>query len=62
MQCDSEVESEDDGWPGTENHWCNLLDLSYHYFVGPLLLGFMKELDLPPYPRLQSQCKNDVLR
>ena len=24
-QCDSELESEDDGWLGTENHWCPLL-------------------------------------
>ena len=28
--CDSEVESEDDEWPGTENQWCPLLDLFYH--------------------------------
>ena len=33
-QYDSGLESEDDGWPGTENHWCPLLDLSYHYFIG----------------------------
>ena len=43
-QCDSELE--DDGWPGAENHWCPLLDLSYHYFIGRSLLGFMEEMDL----------------
>ena len=45
-QCDSELEREDDGWLGTENHWCPLLDLSYHYFIGRSLLGFMEEMDL----------------
>ena len=45
-QCDSEAESQDDGWPGTENHWCPLLDLSYHYFIGPRLLRLMEEMDL----------------
>ena len=44
-KCDSEVESEDDGWLDTEKHWSPLLDLSYHYFVGPLLLGFIEEMD-----------------
>ena len=41
-QCDSEVEGEDDGWHGTENQWCLLLDFLYHYFIGPRLLRFMK--------------------
>ena len=42
----SGLESEDDGWPGTENHWCPLLDLPYHYFIGQKLLGIMEEMDL----------------
>ena len=46
VQCDSEAESEDDGCRGTEDHWSPLLDLSYHYFIGSLLLGPMKEMDL----------------
>ena len=40
------MESEDDGWPGQENHWCPLLDLSYHHFIGRSLLGVMEEMDL----------------
>ena len=48
-QCDSELESEDDGWPGTENHWCPLLDLSDHYFIGRSLCN------VPPFPTLQRQ-------
>ena len=42
-QCDSEVESENDGWLGMENHWCPLLDLSYHFVVGPLVGIFGKD-------------------
>ena len=45
-QCDSELEGEDDGWLGTENHWCPLWDLSYHAFIGRSRLGFMEEMDL----------------
>ena len=44
-RCDSQLESEDDGWPGTENHWCPLLELSYHDVIGPLLTGFMGRTD-----------------
>ena len=43
-QYDSELESEDDEWTGTENHWCPLLDLSYHYAIEPVLLGLMGRL------------------
>ena len=45
-QCDFEVEGEDDGWLGTENHRCPLLDFSYHYFVGRRPLRFMDEMDV----------------
>ena len=45
-QYDSELEKEDDGWPGTENHWSPLLDLHYHYSIDRSLLGFMEEMDL----------------
>ena len=44
-QGDSEVKDEDDKLLGAENQWCPLLDLSYHYFVGPRLLGFMNKVD-----------------
>ena len=43
---DSERENEDDGWPGTGNHWCPLSNLTYHYFIGPSPLGFMEQMDL----------------
>ena len=45
-QCGSEVEGEEDGWLSTENRWCPLLDLSYHYFIGRSLLEYMEEMDL----------------
>ena len=41
-QCDSELESEDDGWLGTENHWCPLLhfDISLlHWSITPRIHG-----------------------
>ena len=44
-QCDPEADSEDEELPGIENQWCLSLDLSYHYFVGPQLLGFMAKTD-----------------
>ena len=43
--CDPEVDCQDDRWPAAENQWCPLLDLSYHYFVGPQQLGFMEKID-----------------
>ena len=44
-QYDSDFESEDDEWLGTENQWCSLLNSSYHYSIGSVLLGCMEELD-----------------
>ena len=44
-QYDSEFQSEHDEWPGTENQWCFQLDLSYHYAIGLVLLGFMVRWD-----------------
>ena len=29
----------EDGWLSTENHWCPLLDLSYHYFNWSITAG-----------------------
>ena len=55
-RCDSELESEDDEWPGTENHRCHLLDLSYHYFVGRLLLFFFKKKGFSEYISNLSVC------
>ena len=48
-QYDFELESEDDGWPGIENHWCPLLDLSYHYFIGRSQVGIMEDVDLTSF-------------
>ena len=36
-----EADSEDEELPGMENQLCPWHDPSYHYFVGPHLLGFM---------------------
>ena len=49
-QCDSEVKGEGDEWLGTENQWCPLLDLSYHYFFGPRLLGIIEKMDAASIP------------
>ena len=58
-ECDSELESEDDGWSGTENHRCPLLDFPHHYFFGRLQLGFTKELDLA---RKSATCQFAIFR
>ena len=55
-QCDSEHEGEDDGWPGIENHWCPLLDLSYHYFIGRSQVGFDGRDGLGEYIGNLSAC------
>ena len=39
------VRVKEDERPGTENQKCPLLDLSYHFFIGPVLWRSMEELD-----------------